>query len=150
MTNYEYDNLPDGDEMGMLRALPQELFEDGKAAIIAALESEEAEAQEIKAAYAFNRKGYLFIEPLGTLERNASYSSDNDHIILQLTLRMPNPKNRSGLDAIADLEGKANEHYREAARAALTAQIAADEAAAEKASADAAKRRAQLEKLNSL
>lgn len=142
MTTYEYDNLPD--ELNV-DVLPKELFQEAYAAFTQALEADTFEAMEIKAAYVYDRKGYLDADTFGG-KRNA-YGSTNDDVVLQLTIRIPNPSDRKELDKVANLEQTIVERNLNAERARLEAEIVAEEAAAEKAQATAKQKREQLKAL---
>lgn len=146
MTYFAHDNLPDADDMALKNPLSEELLDLGRAAVIEALESGEARVEEVKAVYAFDRKDYLFTEPLGMLERNKAYSSDEDDIILQMTVRIPNPKKAITLEKVAELEEAVRTQNIAEAKALLTKQIAVDAAAA----VEAEKRVARLAELNAL
>lgn len=146
MTTYDYNNLPE--ELSQQTILPAELFNQAHAAFTQALDSGEILAQEARAAYAYERKGFLNHDGFGG-HQNASYSSDTDDIILQLTIRIPNPKTIRGeaLDKTAALEAAANHLELEAERPRLEAEIAQAEAEAERAEAAARQKREKLEEL---
>lgn len=145
MTSYEYDNLPDALEAA---ALPEEMFADVQAAFTQAMESGLAVATEAKAVHVYDRKGYLNADSfIG--HQNPSYRSETDDVILQMTIRIPNPKTIRGesLSAITALEDRTANYTLEAERARLEAEIAQAEAEAEKADATAREKRAKLEAL---
>ena len=147
MTDYEYDNLPD--ELEFIEALPDAMFADAQAAFNQAMTSGEVLAQRAKIAYAYDRKGYLTTDTFGG-DRRPSYTSSDDDLIIQLTIRVRSPHshwNKNTLPLLIDLEAGVAEAKREAKRAELEAEIAAAEAEAEKAEATARQKREQLEAL---
>lgn len=146
MATYEDNNLPE--ELSQQTILPAELFNQAHSAFTQALDSGEILAQEARAAYAYERKGSLNHDGFGD-HRNASYSSDTNDIILQLTIRIPNPKTIPGeaLDQTAALEAATDRFELEAERARLETEIAQAEAGAERAEAAARQKREKLEEL---
>ena len=129
MTAFGYDNLPD--ELPSA-ALPPELFGDAQAALNEALNSGLALAQEIKVAYVYERHGNMSFDAIAG-KRNASYCSDNDDMVIQMTVRVPSPKVwEKDLHKITVLEELVTEHALKAERKRLVAEIAADEASAAK------------------
>jgi hypothetical protein len=144
MTAYEYDNLPD--ELN-IDALPETMFDEAHAAFTQALESGLLEAKEVKVAYVYDRKGYLTADAFGG-QRNAAYGSETDDVVIQMTIRVPNPNNRQAeLSKLAALEKTIVEQNLNAERAKLEAEIAAAEQAAQEAQAAAKKKREQLDAL---
>jgi hypothetical protein len=140
---FEYDNLPD--EMTM-EALPEELFEDAQAAFAEALASREVKVAEAKAGYLYKRKAWLEVDPMGRY-RNA-YGANDDDIVLQLTIRVRNPKGYGvELPKLAALEEAVIAKEEEAEKVALEAEIAAQEAAAQQAANAAAAAAEKLAKL---
>lgn len=106
MPLYDDNNLPEAVDV---EALPAELFEAGKAAFIEAMNSPHIKAQEIKAVHAFERKDELSISDIA-LPPNDSYGSETDDLIIQFTIRVPNPLTLirgGGLTDIAALEDSA-------------------------------------------
>lgn len=145
MTAYEYDNLPD--EI-TAEALPEEMFEDALAAFVQAMSSGLALKMEAKATHAYDRKGYMENDSfIG--HQNPAYRSETDDVILQLTLRIPNPKTIRGesLSATSALEERAIAYDRAAEQARLEAELAQAEREAEQAEATAREKRAKLDAL---
>jgi hypothetical protein len=142
MTNFEYDNLPD--EM-TVDALGDELFFTGLAALANAAGSKHALAKEIKIAYAYDRKGYMALDTFGG-HRNAAYSSVDDDIILQVTVRVPHPSqvDNGSLGSLQRLESLVRTQIEEADRDWLEAEVLEAEEELLKAEANV---REQLEKL---
>ena len=141
---FDYDNLPD--EMTM-DALPEELFPAAQEAFAEALTSGELKVAEAKAGYLYDRKTWLTVDPMGR-NRNNSYGASDDDIVLQLTVRVRNPKFRGEeLPKLAALEKAVIAHEEAAEAAALEAEIAAQEAAAEQAATAAAAAAEKLAKL---
>lgn len=145
MTAYDYDNLPD--DLEMIDAVPVELIPEALEAFNEAFGSGEVKAVEAKAAYAFERHGYLELNTVGG-PRNKSYGSDKDDIVLQLTVRISNPKRlRTTIPALETFESKIVEAKRQEEIAKLEADLEADETREREAAKAAAEKR---EKLNAL
>jgi hypothetical protein len=145
MTDYEYDNLPDEITAD---ALPKEMFADAQAAFAQALESGLALNVEAKATHAYDRKGYLNTDSfIG--HQNPAYRSETDDVIIQLTIRIPNPKTIRGesLSAVTALEDIATDYDQKAERARLEAELAQAEREAAQAEATAREKREKLEAL---
>jgi hypothetical protein len=144
MTDYEYSNLPN--ELSA-EALPEELFPAALEAITEALESDYALGVEARAVHVYDRKGYMNDDSfIG--HQNPAYRSTTDDVVLQLTVRIPNPKTvRGGLEATARLEELAEEYDRRAEEARLNAELAQAEADAQKAETTAREAREKLEAL---
>lgn len=145
MTTYEYDNLPDE-----LReeAMPEEMFPEVLAAFHQALESGLALATEAKAVHVYDRKGYMEADSfIG--HQNPSYRSKTDDVVLQLTIRIPNPQTIRGddLNAVTALEKSADEYGQRAEKARLEAELAQAEQEAAKAEETARTAREKLEAL---
>lgn len=140
MTAYGYYSLPD--EINA-KPLSQELFTAGMTALKEVMESDEVQAQEIKIAYVYDRNDHFATDPFGG-KRNTSYASDNDDVIVQLTMRIPNPKGYAALTRLVNLENAIVQETKEAERQALKADIAAEDAEAERAKANADAKRARL------
>jgi predicted ribosome quality control (RQC) complex YloA/Tae2 family protein len=143
MTAYEYDNLPE--ELNV-EALPEELFKEGIDAFTQALASDALEAKEIKIAYVYDRKGYINVDAFAG-KRKTGYSSESDDVVIQVTLRVRNPKHRAELSNFVTLGEHITERNLKAERARLEAEIAQAEATAEKAEATAREAREKLEAL---
>lgn len=141
--DYEYDNLPEQLEASVL---PEELMEDAQAAFVQALESGLVKTAEIKAVHVFNRKGYMDANSFVGWQ-NESYRRDSDDVILQMTIRIPNPKGESTLSEVAALEESATEYTKEAERKRLEAELTKAEADAKQAETAAREAREKLEKL---
>jgi hypothetical protein len=145
MAAYDYDNLPE--EMEMTDAVPAELFPEALEAFNEAFGNGEVKAVEAKAAYAYERHGHLTLDAVGG-PRNKSYGSDRDDIIIQLTMRVSNPRSlRTTNPAVETFESKVVEAKRLAAIAKLEADLEADETRAAEATKAAAEKR---DKLNAL
>jgi predicted ribosome quality control (RQC) complex YloA/Tae2 family protein len=144
MTTYEYYNLPD--ELNV-EPLPEELFEDGLNAFTQALESTVLKAQEIKVAYVYDRNEWLTADTFGG-KRNTSYSSGSDDVIIQVTLRVPNPARREELSNLNALETTLIEYNLNAEQERLKAEIAKAEEEVQKALATAAEKQKQLDALS--
>lgn len=145
MTDYEYDNLPYALEA---EALPAEMFGAAQLAFVEAMSSGLAMAMEAKAVHAYDRKGYLEVDSfIG--HQNPAYRSETDDVILQLTIRIPNPKTIRGesLSHTTALEDAATEYDQRAERARLQAQLEQAEKVAEQAEATAREAREKLEAL---
>lgn len=142
-SDYDYNNLPRELEAPVL---PEELLEDAQAAFVQAIESGLAKATEIKAVHVFNRKGYMDANSF-VGRQNPSYRSDSDDVILQMTIRIPNPKREKTLSGVAALEDRATEYTKEAERKRLEAELAKAEADATQAETTAREARAKLEAL---
>lgn len=143
--DYEYDNLPEALEA---EAMPEELFDEVLLALNEALKSGEALAVEAKAVHVYDRKGYLNADSfIG--HQNPSYRSKTDDIILQVTVRVPNPLTRRGenLKAVTALEESANEYAQRAEKARLEAELAQAEQEAAQAEETARAAREKLEAL---
>lgn len=145
MTAYTYNSLPD--EM-TVKPVSNELFPKAKAAFLEAFDSEHIEAQTIHVAYAYERHGHMDLDRFGGA-RNNSYSSERDDLVIQVTVRIPNPKGYAALPKMVALETAMMEEGQAAERKALEDAIAADEAKAKQANANAVANRAKLEALNS-
>lgn len=143
MTAYDYYNLPD--ELNV-PAVPEELFDTALDAFTQALESDQLKAQEIKVAYVYDRNDYMSADAFAG-KRNASYANSNDDVVIQISLRVPNPKGREELSNLAVLEERLTEHNLNVERERLEKEIAAAEETAEKAQAAADQKREQLAKL---
>lgn len=143
MTAYDYYNLPD--ELNV-PAVPEELFNTAFDAFTQALESDQLKAQEIKVAYVYDRNDYMSADAFAG-KRNASYTTSNDDVVIQISLRVPNPKGREELSNLAVLEERLTEHNLNVERERLEKEIAAAEETAEKAQAAANQKREQLAKL---
>lgn len=143
--DYEYNNLPEALEG---EALPEEFFADAQNAFIQASNSGLAVALEAKAFHAFDRKGYLDTNSFVGFQ-NPSYRSNTDDVILQLTIRIPNPATIRGesLSDVSALEGKAAEYRVKAQREKLEAELAQAESVAAKAEETARAAREKLEAL---
>lgn len=76
--------------------------------------------------YAFERKGYLNVDRIGG-PRNPSYSSDNDDLIFQITVRVP--RDFTVLEAVEADVAKLREAERKAREFEIDAQIAQLQAA---------------------
>ena len=145
MTAYDYDNLPE--DMDMVGAVPAGLFPDALEAFNEAFGSGEVKAVEAKAAYAYERHGSLTLDTVGG-HRNKSYGSNTDDIVIQLTMRVSNPKYlRTTIPAVETFEAKVIEAKRLEAIAKLEAELEADETRANEATKAAAEKR---DKLNAL
>lgn len=145
MTAYDDNNLPEN--MEMVQAVPNGLFPDACEAFNEAMGSGEVEAFEAKVAYAYDRKGYISLDSVGG-PRNKSYGSDTDDIVIQLTLRVRNPKRlRTTIPALETFESKVIETNRQAEIAKLEAEVELEDARAREAAAVAKEKR---EKLNAL
>lgn len=144
MTDYDYNNLPQ--ELSA-EPLPDELFPAAVAAITEALESDSTLAMEARAVHVYDRKGYMNDDSfIG--HQNPAYRNPTDDVVLQLTVRIPNPKTvRGGLDATARLEELAEKYDRRAEEARLNAELAQAEADAQKAENAAREAREKLEAL---
>lgn len=146
MTSYEDDNLPYALEA---EAMPAEMFVNVQAAFMQALESGQVLNSEAKAVHVYNRKGYLeadsFVGP-----QNPSYRHETDDVILQMTIRIPNPKTVFGksMGEVTALEERAIEYATEAARKLLEAEIAQAESIAAQAESAARAARERLEALH--
>lgn len=85
MSAYEYDNLPDTliyqpvDEALRMAAwnLLHEVIRDG-----------DELAWDVRAAHAYDRKGLMNLDPIGG-PRNTAYGSEQDDVVLQLSVRVP-------------------------------------------------------------
>lgn len=143
MTAYDYYSLPD--ELNV-PAVPEELFDTALDAFTQALESDQLKAQDIKVAYVYDRNDYMSADAFAG-KRNASYASSNDDVVIQISLRVPNPKGRKELSNLAVLEERLTEHNLNVERERLEKEIAAAEEAADKAQAAANQKREQLAKL---
>lgn len=144
-TPYDYYNLPEELEV---EVLPEELNEAAEAAFLEALASGEVKVQEAKATYVYERKFDMSFDAFSKLERNTSYSSESDDVILQLTIRIPNPSARKDkLGRVAELATSVYEFAAKAAKERLEAEIAQAEQEAENAAATAREKRAKLEEL---
>lgn len=145
MTAYEDDNLPD--EL-RAEAMPEEMFDEVLAAFHEALESGLALTTEAKAVHVYDRKGYMEADSfIG--HQNPAYRSKTDDVVLQLTIRIPNPQTVRGddLNAVTALEKSADEYAQRAEKARLEAELAQAEAEAEKAETAAREAREKLEAL---
>lgn len=143
--DYEYDNLPDALEA---EALPAEMFEMAQNAFVQATTSGLALAMEAKAVHVYDRKGYMNADSfIG--HQNPAYRSETDDVILQLTIRIPNPKTIRGedLNAITALEDYATEYDQRAEKARLEAELEQAEKVAAQAEATAREAREKLEAL---
>jgi hypothetical protein len=144
VTNFEYDNLPD--EM-TVDALGDELFFTGLAALASAAGSGHTFAKEIKIAHVYNRKGYMALDTFGG-HRNTAYSSVDDDIVLQVTVRVQHPSQVDGaLDSLQRLENLVRAQNEEAERIRMEAELVQADEEMLKAAANAREKRAQLEKL---
>lgn len=142
---YREDNLPYN--MQHVTAIPDELFNNAQAALFAAIATNQLIAQEAKVAYAYKRKNEMSLDSFGG-ERNKSYSGSHDDVIIQVTVRVPNPKARDiDLDDLITLEEDIKAHKVTAEQKRLAAEIAEAEAEAEQAEAIARKKREELEAL---
>lgn len=144
MTAYGYYSLPDDINA---KPLSNELFTQGMAALKEVMESDEVQAQEIKIAYVYDRNDHFATDPFGG-KRNTSYASDNDDVIVQLTMRIPNPKGYAALTRLVNLETAIAQEALEAERHELEMDIAAEDAEAARAKANADAKRAKLAELN--
>lgn len=145
MTAYDYDNLPD--DLEMIDTVPAELVPAALDAFNEAFASGEVKAVEAKAAYAFERHGYLELNTVGGL-RNKSYGSDKDDIVLQLTVRVANPKRlRTTIPALESFEAKVLDSKRQEEIAKLEADLEADVAREREAAQAAAEKREKLSAL---
>jgi hypothetical protein len=79
--------------------------------------------------------------------QNPSYRSDSNDVILQMTIRIPNPKREESLSEVAELEVSANEYTVRAEKARLEAELAQAEQEAAKAEETARAAREKLEAL---
>lgn len=149
MTAYEYDNLPANFDV---QPIPDELFAVGYDAIKQAVESDQSLARELRVAYLYDRKCEMSFDQFGT-QRNASYGSESDDVLLQLTVRIPNsnPKfwgGTGGFELVHELETNVIELAKDKRRAKLEAEIAEAEARATAAANIADQKRAELSNLN--
>lgn len=145
MTDYEYDNLPY--DMNV-EPVPAQL-QDAALALAGKLAgSGDVRAMEVKIAHVYGRKGYMETDTFGG-RRSASYSSGNDDVVLQVTVRVPYPSkwNDKALYALVILENELRAHLAEEERQRLEAEITQAEAAAAKATAAA---QAAQDRLNAL
>jgi hypothetical protein len=143
--DYEYDNLPYALEA---EALPAEMFEAAQNAFIQATTSGLALKVEAKAVHVYDRKGYLNADSfIG--HQNPAYRSATDDVIIQLTVRIPNPKTIRGEDLshTTALEDFATEYDQRAEKARLEAELAKAEQDAAKAETAAREAREKLEAL---
>lgn len=143
MTDFEYDNLPD--ELNV-DPVPDELFDEAFAALVQALNSEQCGAHEAKAVYVYDRKGYLETGPLDGSRRN-SHQTDSDDVVLQVTVRVPNPRHRATLHRVMDLVNVVTSHRLQAERERLVAEITADNMAISRLVEGAAQKREKLRTL---
>lgn len=144
-TTYDYYNLPEELEV---EVLPEELTEAAEAAFLEALASGEVKVQEAKATYVYERRSEMSFDSFSKIERNNSYSSGSDDVILQMTIRIPNPSARKDkLGRVAELATSAHEFAVKAAQERLEAEIAQAEQEAENAAATARAKRTKLEEL---
>lgn len=124
MTAYDYNNLPQ--ELNV-EPLPNEMVADVRAAINEVLEYGITSASEVKAAYVYKRKGQMGFTKFGE-QGNPHYASESDDIIMQLTVRVPNPKNvgRYGheMKKLIEMEEQINAESLEVERARLEVEIA--------------------------
>lgn len=147
---YEYFNLPEEDEYQFLKPVPEEFLTPALSLVKKALVDEDGIGviAEVKAAHLFDRKGYLTPEAFGQVKINTSYRGDDDDILLQVTLRMRHPeKSSKTYEEVHALDDGIREFNKAQARAALNAEIAAEEARAAAAAESIAKKRAELEAL---
>ena len=143
--DYEYDNLPDALEAD---PLPKDMFDNTLAAFNQALESGLALNAEAKAVHVYDRKGYMNADSfIG--HQNPAYRSQTDDVILQLTIRIPNPKTIRGesLSKTAALEDLAADYDMRIEKARLEAELEQAEQAAAAAEATAREKREKLEAL---
>lgn len=121
--DYEYDNLPEALEA---EAMPVVMFAKVLAALEEAVASGETLAAEAKAVHVYDRKGYLNADSfIG--HQNPSYRTKRDDVVLQVTVRIPNPLRASlngKLAKTAALEESAKEYMEQAEKARLEAEIA--------------------------
>jgi capsule polysaccharide export protein KpsC/LpsZ len=144
MTDFEYDNLPD--EM-TVQALEEDLFPWGLDVLINAVKTDHSLAKEIKIAYAYDRKGYMELDTFGG-RRNPAYSSVDDDIVIQVTVRVHHPSQVGrDLESLKALEKLLREQNEDAERTRLEAELVQAEAEMSKAAATARTKRARLEEL---
>lgn len=143
---YDSDNIPAEIETD---ALPADLFEAARAAINDAADSDLAIAMEAKGAFVYNRRGYNAFIPFDA-ERGAHDLISNDDVILQLTVRIPNPNlayATDSLKATTSLVEAAVNASKTAEQLRLEKEIADAEAAAKEAEATAQDKRNKLNAL---
>lgn len=146
MTSYHDDNLPG--EM-MIDAVPDELFNDALAALAQAVESGQVLAKEALAAHVYDRKGYMSFDSF-VKENKASHTNNTrDDVIIQLTVRIHNPRMFDGgdLNLTTELEEHVAEYTVNAKRERLEAAIGQAEDEARKADATAREKRRLLDAL---
>lgn len=143
MTSYHGDNLPD--EM-LVEPIPDELFDGALAALTQALGSGQVIAKQAIAAYVYNRRGYMGFDSFAYKPDNTT--NDKDDVIIQLTVRMNNPRMFDGeLSETKDLEENVAAHSANAKRNRLKAEIAAQEVAVKNALAIAAEAQKRLDEM---
>lgn len=124
MTAYEYANIPDNFEM--IEPLPDDMVSEGVRLIKSARESGLLMAQEVKIAHLYDRKGYATMDTFGG-QRNVSYSSDNDDVVIQVTVRIQNPQMFAGLQSLGNIlierKAEAARLAKEAEKARLQAEL---------------------------
>lgn len=141
---YREDNLPYS--MAHVKAIPEELFRDLENILFIAVSTNQVIATEAKVAYAYKRKNEMSLDSFGS--ERGHYGSAQDDVIIQVTVRVPNPNGNSvELDDLLELEQDIQELNMTAQQKKLTDEIAQAEAEAEKAEATARKKREELEAL---
>lgn len=132
MTSYHIDNLPD--EI-LVDPVPDELFDHALTALTQALDSGQVLAKQALATYVYDRRGYMGFDSFtNKTDTNANAQNGRDDVIIQVTVRMHNPRMFDGiLSETTDLEENLAEHAANATRERLDAEIAAEQAKVEKA-----------------
>lgn len=113
MTNFEYDNLPETD----LTVLPDSMQPAAVNFVLRKLSELTPIALQVSGAHVYDRKGYLSTDALGG-PRNKSYGSDNDDVVLSVTLRI------SARDA-ENIVKTSRKHYEEKIQAEKKAEAEA-------------------------
>lgn len=121
MTAYHEDNLP---ETLYLPNLPDEAFDKAFEALGQAVASGRITAKSAVAGYLYERKDDLSTDRFGG-KRNPSYGGPTDDMILQITVRVPNPVfvADNGLGAFNELEEEVKAINKQEAMARLEAEI---------------------------
>lgn len=144
MTAFDYDNLPDSLDVD---PVPAELQDRALAVAIALLGSDHLLAREVKIAHVYDRKGYLNADTFGG-QRNPSYSSSSDDIIVQVSVRVgysPSPwSTDEALKQLKALEVQTREWHVDEQRKKIEAEIATAEEDALRAEAAAQSARDRL------
>jgi hypothetical protein len=142
MTYFDIDNIPDSFEM--ISPLPDDMVSEGVRLLRSARESGLLMAQEVKIAHLYDRKGYAEMDTFAG-PRNASYGSDNDDVVIQVTVRIQNPQMFSGLQSLKNI---IQERNNEAARKQLESEINALKIKKDAAEKSLQKKVDELSKLN--